>query len=348
MAAQRADSYFWMNGKNNFFDTIQAMKIHVLVTDKLFDTGLASVLDTFGIANELALAEKIAMPAFEVKMIGVRRQVHTAHGLKVPVTLADTAGAADVLLVPGIGVHMPKSVDEALATAEMVDTVALLRERAESDQTVMAAACTGAFLLASTGLLDGQNATTTWWLGPMFRERFPEVKLDESRMLVSSGRYITAGAAMAHLDLALSLVRRSSPALAALTARYMLADARASQASYVVPQHLVHSDPMVERFERWARQRLAQDAQGFSLGDAAAATGTSERTLARRLRAVLGKTPLSYFQDLRVERAMHLLQSSNDSIDQIASRVGYADGTTLRALLRRKLGRGVRELRTRE
>lgn len=337
-----------MSGKNGFLHTIQAMKIHVLVTDKLFDTGLAVVLDTFSIANELAQAEQMLVPAFEVKMIGVRRRVQTAHGLKVPVTNAASAGAADVLLVPGMGVHMPKSVADALTSAEIVDTIALLRERAQSDRPVMAAACTGAFLLASTGLLDGQSATTTWWLSPLFRERFPEVNLDESCMVVTSGRFITAGAAMAHLDLALSLVRRSSPALAALTARYMLADVRASQASFVVPHHLIHSDPMVERFERWARQRLAQGALGFSLGEAAAVTGASERTLARRLRSVLGKSPLSYFQDLRVERAMYLLQSSNASVDQIATRVGYADGTTLRALLRRKLGRGVRELRTRE
>lgn len=336
-----------MSGKNSFFHIIQDMKIHVLVTDKLFDTGLSAVLDTFSIANELAQAEQMLVPAFEVKMIGVRRRVQTMQGLKVPVTSAASAGTADVLLVPGMGVHMPKSVDDALASAEMLDTAALLRERAQGDKPLMAAACTGAFLLASTGLLDGQNATTTWWLGPLFRERFPEVNLDESCMVVSSGRFITAGAAMAHLDLALSLVRRTSPALAALTARFMLADARASQASYVVPHHLIHSDPMVERFERWSRQRLVQGTLGFSLVEAASATGTSERTLARRLRSVLGKTPLSYFQDLRVERAMFLLKSSNDSIDQIATRVGYADGTTLRALLRRKLGRGVKELRTR-
>jgi len=336
-----------MSGKKAFFHIIRDMKIHVLVTDKLFDTGLAAVLDTFSIANELAQAEQMLVPAFDVKMIGVRRRVQTMQGLKVPATSAALAGTADVILVPGMGVHMPKSVDDALASAEMLDTAALLRERAQGDKPLMAAACTGAFLLASTGLLDGQSATTTWWLGPLFRERFPEVNLDESCMVVSSGRFITAGAAMAHLDLALSLVRRTSPALASLTARYMLADARASQASYVVPHHLIHSDPMVERFERWSRQRLAQGTLGFSLGEAAAATGASERTLARRLRSVLGKTPLSYFQDLRVERAMYLLKSSNDSIDQIATRVGYADGTTLRALLRRKLGRGVRELRTR-
>ncbi|WP_425478213.1 helix-turn-helix domain-containing protein [Pseudoxanthomonas winnipegensis] len=99
---------------------------------------------------------------------------------------------------------------------------------------------------------------------------------------------------------------------------------------------------MVERFECWARRRLAH---GFSLAEAASAAGTSERTLARRLQSVLGKTPLSYFQDLRVEHAVHLLRTGNASVDQVAAQVGYSDGVTLRALLRRKLGRGVRELR---
>jgi transcriptional regulator GlxA family with amidase domain len=65
------------------------------------------------------------------------------------------------------------------------------------------------------------------------------------------------------------------------------------------------------------------------------------------MRAVLGKSPLAYFQDLRVERAVHLLQTSDESIERIAGLVGYADGTTLRTLLRRKLGRGVSELRKR-
>ena len=101
---------------------------------------------------------------------------------------------------------------------------------------------------------------------------------------------------------------------------------------------------MVERFERWARGRLAE---GFALDEAAAAVGTSKRTLARRMQGVLGKSPLAYFQDLRVERALHLLKTTSASVDQIAPQVGYAEGVTLRALLRRRLGHGVRELRAR-
>jgi transcriptional regulator GlxA family with amidase domain len=103
-----------------------------------------------------------------------------------------------------------------------------------------------------------------------------------------------------------------------------------------------HADPLIQQFERWARGHLAD---GFSLDQAAQALATSKRTLARRMESVLGKTPLAFFQDLRIERALHLLRTSRASVDQIAAEVGYAEGVTLRALLRRKLGRGVNEIR---
>ena len=105
---------------------------------------------------------------------------------------------------------------------------------------------------------------------------------------------------------------------------------------------LAHADPLIERFERWARERLAR---GFSLHDAASALAVSPRTLQRRMEAVLGKSPLAFFQDLRVEHAQHLV-SIGQGLEEIASEVGYADAATVRSLLRRKLGRGVRELRS--
>ena len=77
----------------------------------------------------------------------------------------------------------------------------------------------------------------------------------------------------------------------------------------------------------------------------AKALATSKRTLARRMQSTLGKSPLAFFQDLRTERAVHLLRTSQASVDQIAAEVGYGGGVTLRALLRRRLGRGVNEIR---
>ena len=321
------------------------MKLDVLALSGVFDTGLATVRDTLATANELAAAQGWTTQPFDVRVVGLRRRVRTALGLQVPVQPAEVANGAvaDWLVLPAIGAKMPPVLVDALATREVREAAAHLRER-HAAGTHIAAPCIGGFVLAESGLLDGHDATVSWWLGPLFRERYPKVRLDESRMLVASGVFVTTGAAIAHMDLALWLVRQVSPELAAVTARYLVVDTRPSQAPYVIPDHLAHSDPLVARFERWARQRLAE---GFSLDVAASALATSPRTLQRRIEAVLGRSPLGYVQDLRVERAVHLLRTSRADVEVIAAEVGYANAVTLRALLRRKLGRGVRELRAR-
>jgi transcriptional regulator GlxA family with amidase domain len=176
----------------------------------------------------------------------------------------------------------------------------------------------------------------------MFRQRYPKVLLDESHMLVKSERFVTAGAALSHMDLALWIIRRVSPRLASLAAKYLIVDSRPSQSVYSLTDHLIHSDPIVQKFEDWARARLKS---GFSLDDAARAVGSSKRTLARHMQEVMGKSPLSYFQSLRVERAVHMLKTGSASVDQVADRVGYADGTTLRNLLRRRLHLGIKEIK---
>ena len=317
------------------------MKVNILALDGVFDTGLATVQDVFGTANELAGVLSLDVPRFDITVVGMRKKVHTSQGLRVPVTPAGECDVPDWIIVPAIGDKMPDTLQAALQRRDVAEAAQALREHAMQRGRI-AAACIGTFVLAESGLLDGQRATTTWWLASLFRQRYPAVRLDESRMLVTSGAFVTAGAALSHIDLALLLVRQASPELATLVAKYLIVDSRPSQSAYVITDHLSHSDPTVERFERWARGRLAE---GFSLDDAASAAGTSKRTLARRMHQVLGKSPLSYFQDLRVERAVHMLKTSDKSLEQIADLVGYADGVTLRSLLRQRIGRSVRELR---
>jgi transcriptional regulator GlxA family with amidase domain len=317
------------------------MRIYVLVLDGVFDTGLATVLDAFETSNELAEMSGLTSPHFDVTIVGVRRAVNTSLGLIVPVAAIPKRVVPDWVVVPAIGFKMPGPLQAALGRSDVSDAAKTLRSWAERG-AYTAAACIGTFVLAESGLLDNQGSTTTWWLSPLFRQRYPKVRLDESRMIVKSGKFVTAGAALSHMDLALWIIRQKSPRLAALTARYLVVDARPSQSAYILADHLAHSDPLVERFERWARGRITR---GFSLEDAAAAVGSSKRTLARRMQAVLGKSPLSYFQDLRVERAVHLLKTTAESVEEIAARVGYADGATLRTLLRRHLGHGIKEIR---
>jgi transcriptional regulator GlxA family with amidase domain len=277
---------------------------------------------------------------FDVRIVGVRKSVKTSQGLGVPVHAAGTR-KPDCVVVPAIGYKMPGPLEAALARPDVRDAAIALRSWAGGG-TTMAAACIGTFVMAESGLLDHQEATTTWWLAPLFRKRYPRVQLDDSNMIVRSGRFVTAGAALSHIDLALWLVRSISPQLASLTGKYLIVDSRPSQSAYALTDHLIHSDPIVHRFERWARAHLTR---GFSLDAAARAAASSKRTLARRMESVLGKTPLAYFQDLRVERAVHLLTTGEASVDEVAGRVGYADGATLRTLLRRRLNVGVKEIR---
>ncbi len=316
------------------------MRVNVLALDGVFDLGLSAVLDAFQTANELAEMSGFSGDRFDVKIVGVSKSIKTAQGLAVPVQAIGTK-APDCVVVPAIGFKMPEPLAAALARPDMQDAAVLLQRWARKG-ALMTAACVGTFVMAEAGLLDQQRATTTWWLAPMFRQRYPNVSLDEANMIVKSGRFVTAGAALSHLDLTLWIIRGVSPQLAALTAKYLIVDSRPSQSAYVLTDHLVHSDPLVQRFEAWARGRLKH---GFSLDDAARAVGSSKRTLARHMQEVLGKSPLSYFQSLRVERAVHLLKTGNTSVDEIAARVGYADGTTLRNLLRRRLKLGIKEIK---
>ncbi|MFZ6735315.1 GlxA family transcriptional regulator [Undibacterium sp. Ji42W] len=317
------------------------MNINVLALDGVFDTGLSIVLDALTTANELSSLQEYPAPPFKVSLVGTRRRVQTAQGMSVTVARADEVPGPDLVIVPALGYKMPDTLMKALARPDVQDASVALRDWAD-DGVRIAAACIGTFVLAESGVLDERDATTTWWLNPLFRQRYPSVRLNTSHMIVQSGQFLTAGAAFSHMDMMLWLIRQSSPELANLVASYLVVDSRPSQTAYIISDHLSHADPTVERFDRWARSHLEQ---GFNLDEAAAALATSKRTLARRIHEVLGKTPVSYVQDLRIEKAVHLLKTSNQSVEQIAGLVGYADGVTLRTLLRRKLGKGIREIR---
>jgi transcriptional regulator GlxA family with amidase domain len=316
------------------------MRVYVLALDGVFDLGLSAILDGLQTANELIEMTGLAVPQFEVKIVGMRKTVRTGHGLKVPIQPVGRQ-KPECVIVPAIACKTPVTLKPALARPDVRDAAKALRAWA-NDGATLSAACAGTFVLAESGLLNQQHATTTWWLAPMFRERYPLVMLDESAMVVKSGNVVTAGAALGHMDLALWLIRSVSPELASLTANYLIVDSRPSQTAYALTDHLIHSDPLVHLFERWARARLAR---GFSLDSAAKAVGASKRTLTRRLHSVLGKSPMSYFQSLRVERAVHLLKTSKASVEEIAAQVGYMDGRTLRLLLRQRLNLGVKQIR---
>ncbi len=166
------------------------MRVDILALGDVFDLGLSAVLDAFRTANELIELSELTVPRFDVRIVGVRKTVKTSQGLTVPVQGVG-ARTPDCVVVPAIGFKMPEPLEAALERPDVRDATAVLREWARRGAT-MTAACIGTFVMAEAGLLDHHRATTTWWLAPLFRQRYPNVVLDDSNMVVKSGRYVTA------------------------------------------------------------------------------------------------------------------------------------------------------------
>ena len=329
-----------VSGGSASYDIVPAMDVAVLVYDGVFDSGLAAVLDVLEYANKLG-GEISDAPSWNVTTVGSQPMVRTAAGHLVEAKPLDQAESADLLIVIARAGSGPEPVIDFVGGEQSLAERNLIT-RTRDRGTPVAAACAGTFLLAEAGILDGQRATTTWWLAPAFRARYPAVRLDQSQMVISSDGITTAGAAFGHVDLALAIVRASSPALADLVARYLVIDERPAQSAYIIPSTLAQSDPTVAAFERWVRERLAEP---VSIPVAASAIGVSERTLQRSVQRTLGTSPIRFVQDLRVERAAHLLRTTELSLEAIAGKVGYEHPHTLRVLLRQRTGKTTASLR---
>lgn len=298
----------------------------IVALDGVMDSSLAITLDTLRTANAFASRQKIAW-----SIVGHRKAITTGGGMRVQTdhTFRD-APKADWMIVPGLGLTNEQAIEARLKQKDAREAMEALRSER------VAASCSAVFLLAEAGLLDGRTATTTWWLGQTFRERYPKVQLDESRMLVSDGRFLTAGSAFAQLDLILAVITATlGPKVAHLCSRYMLIDRRASQARYMIPSHVRHVDETVLAAERWIDANLAAPMNVSAIADAVA---VSPKTLARRIIAATGLSPVRFLQRRRVMEAVHLLETTALNIDDVAERVGYQDATALRKIIKRELG----------
>jgi transcriptional regulator GlxA family with amidase domain len=312
---------------------VTVVRIGVIAVPGGVDSALTSVLDVLGTAESLRPRVDPQMPVIETLIAGIGATAVTQRGLTVPIEhRLDRLGVdgLDLVVVPALGVFEEDDVEQALRRPAALVVRELLGGLGADERPRLAGACTGAFLLAEAGCLNGHRATTSWWLSDLFGRRYPQVQLDMTRMVVESGTIFTAGAAFAHIDLAIRIVSDISPRLAGLVASRLLIDERPTSSVHAAAAHLSRTDSLISDLEDWVRGHLSET---ISLEAVAQSLGTTRRTLERRTRDRLGLTPLQLVRRVRIERATHLRRTTEQSMEQIAHAVGYRNAETLRRLL---------------
>ncbi len=308
------------------------MRIGLIAIDGCFGSAVASIIDIVRVADGARGDVDPRIDPIELAILGPKRRVTTTTSMTLSVDHPlSESGEFDVVVVPALGPLTAAATNDALQSRDARSVIASLG-RLDEATTRIAAACTGVFAVAETGRMHHRRATTSWFLGPEFLKRYPTVALDLDTMVVVDGNLVTAGAAFAHIDLAISLVRSISPDLAQHFAKLLIIDERPSQAAFIAYEHLRHEDPIVVEFERFVRARLDEP---FNVAFVA---HRSAQPAHPRTTSPCGAQPhpLGFVQRLRIERARHLSATTDLTSAEIALRVGYANAETLRSLLRRE------------
>lgn len=296
--------------------------VALAVTEGMLHFELSVAVEVFGSAPAA-----VTVPWYDLTVCGTdtvafgRFRLEPDHGL-------DRLQDADTVIVAGwadVDVDPP---------AELVDAV-----RAAHDAGVrVASLCTGAFVLAAAGVLDGKRATTHWAHTDALAARYPAVEVDPDVLYVDNGSVLTSAGKAAALDLCLHLVRLDHGSSVANTvARRLVVPPHRSggQAQFVTAPVPAQDDHPLTALFPWIIERLDQP---LTVEDLARRAGMSSRHLGRHFRAATGTTPLQWLLAQRIRHAQELLEKTDDSIESIAGSTGMGTATTLRRHFNRTLG----------
>lgn len=317
------------------------MHVSILMANHCSSTSVAATLEFFETANVLHqyAARKGAapghsdVPLFQLETASIDGQsVTCTGGLKLtPDKALAEVRQPQLIIVPGFMFNILAVLP---SLGEMIDWLQLQHQQG----SYIASMCTGAFVSAQAGLLDGRSATTHWAFSEQFARRFPKVRLQPERTVTDDGQLLCSGGSTSGSDLLLHLIRKfASPQLAAECAKKLLVDlAVRSQSPYASTTFKKnHTDAEILRVQIWLEQRLAQC---IVMEQLATEFGLSMRNFIRRFKDATEQTPIEYLQNLRIEKAKFLLESSQQGFEQITLQVGYADDNSFRRLFKQRVG----------
>ena len=311
------------------------MDVYVTAINGAAALNTLSVLDTMAKSNTAwrHLGDPSADDLFTVRASGPNGSgAHFHHDVTLPATFDPSNDQRpDLVVVPGLDDDVPASLQENSAWVPHL-------RRWHADGATIASSCTGAFLLAEAGLLNGRRATTHWVAADALAVGYPDIDVQPDAVVIDEGDVITSGGATTAFNLVLYLIGRfGNRERANAATRLMLLDAaRTSQQPFALTGlHRTHDDPIVH-----AAQSAVQDGRiaPLTVTTLAAEVGVSPRTLTRRFRAALDLTPQAYLEEARIDAARRLLEETTLAIDDLRARAGFTDPTSFRRAFKRRTG----------
>lgn len=298
------------------------------------------LLDAFACANSCAAAEKATSGiSFKISIVspdGESVRSYNGHTINADGNLKKAEGADIILLAPIMPATAPG--EAIISKAKEFDSVLTWLRAQSRGGSCIATSCTGSFLLAEAGLLDGKVATTHWRAAHAFRARYPEVVLRESDLITESGNIVCSGGAVSYIDLAIHLIRRfGGSSLALRCARMLVFDpGRDRQSPYLAFEpEKAHGDKTILKAQEWLETNYWRDIDVESISGL---LGMSSRNFKRRFKAACGEPMTTYLQRIRLAASCDRLASSDARIQQIIFDVGYTDASSFCRLFKEFTG----------
>jgi len=313
-------------------------KVGVVLYEGCYLSSLSGPLDAFQVANAHMRAQQMDNQSmFDWQTISIdKHAVKTSGGITLsPDVSIDQDINYDFIYIPAFFYKGLADFEEMMnRLSPLLDWLVVAWKR----KAIIGCNCTGTFILAETGLLNGRKATTTWWLEQTFRTRYPDVLLDSQVMVTEQDNLICAGAMTAFQHMSMYVIEKFvTYDLAMQCAKTMLVNTSENAQS---PYHNLmlsesSADPVISKAQFWIQNHLHQNVDQVRLAERA---GVSQRTLIRRFKTELGMTPLTYLQNVRIETAKHKLVNTSLSLTQVIYQVGYSDISSFSTLFKKRVG----------
>lgn len=334
-----SDGLIW-TGKEFIFAKNSMKHLTILIPEG--QNNLSSIVGAYKIfkrANEYR-KERCGRELFTIQLAGVSNEVEFHEGLFTvkPHTHIAAIAKTNLIIIPSLNHHYEKAVKENTVLMNWI--VQQYQNGAE-----IASICTGAFLLAATGLLDGKSCSTHWAVADTFRNLFPKVQLQTDQLITDKNRIYTNGGAYSFLNLVIYLVEKYFDRQTAIFCAkvFQIEMDRHSQSAFsIFTGQKRHGDEMVEKAQVFMERNLHEK---ISVEHLSSQLAVGRRNFDRRFIKATGNTPVEYLQRVKIEAAKKALETTRKTINEVMYEVGYSDVKAFREVFRKLTGMSPLEYR---